>query len=360
MYLALRDIRFAKGRFILMGGVIALITLLLVMLSGLTAGLAWQNTSAIDGLRAAGLQRVAFGAPPGNDPKVSFTESQVTADQLEAHRAGGAAAEPLGILQARATAAATASVALFGTETGSSLPPSPVRAGETVLGADTAEALGVGPGDSLSIGGTRLRVAATAPETFYSHTPVAWIALADWQRLAHLDDTGPGPAPIATAIVSDASADAAEAADAAAGTVSTDVRGSYAGLPSYSSENGSLLMMQAFLYGISALVIVAFLAVWTVQRTRDIAVLKALGAGSGFVLGDALGQAGLVLAGGAAVGGLVAAGAGLAVAGVAPFVLTAATVLLPVLGVVLLGLAGAAVTVSRVTRVDPLLALGGS
>ena len=47
VFLAIRDIRFAKGRFALMGGVVALITLLLVMLSGLTAGLADQSTSAI-------------------------------------------------------------------------------------------------------------------------------------------------------------------------------------------------------------------------------------------------------------------------------------------------------------------------
>ena len=50
MYLALRDLRFAKGRFALMGGVVALITLLLVLLSGLTAGLGNQSTSAIAAL----------------------------------------------------------------------------------------------------------------------------------------------------------------------------------------------------------------------------------------------------------------------------------------------------------------------
>ena len=46
VFVALRDIRFAKGRFALMGSVVALITLLIVLLSGLTAGLANQSTSA--------------------------------------------------------------------------------------------------------------------------------------------------------------------------------------------------------------------------------------------------------------------------------------------------------------------------
>src|SRR5699024_1665906 len=52
VFVAFRDIRFAKGRFALMGSVIALLTLLIVLLSGLTAGLADQSTSAIRNLPA--------------------------------------------------------------------------------------------------------------------------------------------------------------------------------------------------------------------------------------------------------------------------------------------------------------------
>ena len=59
MFLAIRDLRFAKGRFALMAAVIALITLLLVMLSGLTAGLGNQSTSAI---AALGADQIVFGA----------------------------------------------------------------------------------------------------------------------------------------------------------------------------------------------------------------------------------------------------------------------------------------------------------
>ena len=47
MFVALRDLRFAKGRFILIGSVVALITLLVGFLSGLTGGLAIQNLSLI-------------------------------------------------------------------------------------------------------------------------------------------------------------------------------------------------------------------------------------------------------------------------------------------------------------------------
>ncbi|HSO92395.1 MAG TPA: ABC transporter permease, partial [Arthrobacter sp.] len=152
----------------------------------------------------------------------------------------------------------------------------------------------------------------------------------------------------------------ADAANTAAGTVSTTRDGSFQALGSYKSENGSLLLMQAFLYGISALVIVAFLTVWTVQRTRDIAVLKALGGSSGYVLRDAMVQAAIVLSAGAVAGGAAGAAGGVLAAGAAPFLLTPQTVLLPVAGIVVLGMAGAALAVRSITRVDPLLALGGN
>ena len=50
MFLAIREITTARGRFALIGGTVALITLLLVMLSGLTEGLSKQNTSALESL----------------------------------------------------------------------------------------------------------------------------------------------------------------------------------------------------------------------------------------------------------------------------------------------------------------------
>ena len=38
MFLALRELRFARGRFALMGSVVALIAILMVLLSGLSVG----------------------------------------------------------------------------------------------------------------------------------------------------------------------------------------------------------------------------------------------------------------------------------------------------------------------------------
>jgi putative ABC transport system permease protein len=359
MFLAIRDLRFAKGRFALMGSVVALITLLLVMLSGLTAGLGNQSTSAIAALP---VQQIVFGAPAGGEPKASYTESEVSNRQLTAWRdqPGVTSAQALGISQSRlqslgdgGSPSGTANVAVFG----GTAAPSTVEDGTVVIGESVANDLSLDTGSRVRVGGTDLTVSAVVEDQWYSHTGVVWTTLDTWRSIAH---AAPGTATAITATFDDGASVNLDAANAAAGTVSTDPAGSFQALASYKSENGSLMLMQAFLYGISALVIVAFLTVWTVQRTRDIAVLKALGASSGYVLRDALTQAAMVLLVGATLGGLLGLVGGLFAAQAAPFLITPMTTLLPIVGIILLGLGGAVLAVRSVTKVDPLLALGGN
>ncbi|MFP5312929.1 MAG: FtsX-like permease family protein, partial [Actinomycetes bacterium] len=275
---------------------------------------------------------------------------------------GVQSAEPVGITQTRAQTAdgsGTANVALFGVSPGSPLSPVDVSAGTAVVGESVAEALSVGQGDTVAMGGVELSVAAVVPDQWYSHTSVLWTALPAWAKAAHVSDGGQLATVVAVTHAAGASVDRA-AADAAAHTVSESRTGSFQALGSFKSENGSLALMQAFLYGISALVIVAFLTVWTIQRTRDIAVLKAMGAPGSYILRDAMTQAAIVLLAGAAAGGAVGLAAGLFAAQAAPFQVSLATTLLPVVGIIALGLAGAALAVRRVTKVDALLALGGN
>ncbi len=119
--------------------------------------------------------------------------------------------------------------------------------------------------------------------------------------------------------------------------------------------------MRGFLFAISALVIGAFFTVWTIQRSGDVAVLKALGASTPYLLKDALGQAVVMLAIGTGLGTALAAGFGALISGGdVPFVLDAATVLVPAAIMILLGALGAALSIRRITAVDPLTALGSA
>ncbi|ONI79999.1 ABC transporter substrate-binding protein [Actinosynnema sp. ALI-1.44] len=355
MFVAWRDLRFAKGRFALMGAVIVLITLLVGLLSGLTAGLGRQNTSAITGLPA---DRIAFAAPSG-DQGLSYADSTVTEAQWRrwATAPGVTSAEPLGITTTKATAGRRSTgVSAFGVQTGSVLAPDSGKLNEhsAVLSATAAADLGVQPGDSLTLAGRQLTVAAVSGDASFSHTPVVWITLEAWRTATS------GTTATVIALTTTSEADITDT-DRAVGTTTVSKDDSLSAIGSYTSENGSLQLMRGFLFVISALVVGAFFAVWTIQRSGDIAVLKALGATTAGLLKDALGQAVVLLAGCALVGTGLAAGLGAAIAGTAvPFVLTPSTVVVPVTVMVLLGALGAALAIRRITAVDPLTALGST
>jgi len=188
--------------------------------------------------------------------------------------------------------------------------------------------------------------------------PVVRTTLADWQHVAA--STGNTHA-FATVLAVTGSGDTDyAAADKATGTSSSGILQSLTALGSFRSEIGSLLLMVAMLFGISALVVGAFFTVWGIQRQPDVAVLKALGASNRMLVVDALGQAAIVLVLGVAVGiGLTAVLGSLAGNGI-PFILNPLTTLLPAAAMIALGLAGAAFALRSVTNADPLTALGSN
>ncbi len=211
MFVAWRDLKFARGRFVLIGTVVALITLLVGFLSGLTQGLADQNVSGLTELHA---DRIVFSAPAA---------------------------------------------------------------------------------DTVDLAGSAFTVDSVTADSWSSHTPVVWLPLTDWQDVAAVSGR---PGIYASVLaVRGAAADVA-AADLVVGTSSTGVLQSLTALEAFRSEIGSLLLMVAILFGISAMVVGAFFTVWSIQRQPDVAVLKALGASSRMLVAAmfALGLAGAAFA----------------------------------------------------------------
>ena len=356
VYLAFRDIRASVGRFVLIGSVVGLVTLLIVMLTGLTAGLGKQNTSALEEL---GPDR--FIATTSDDGEFSFTGSAVGADATARWEAtdGMDAVTPLGITQTRMTSGGgegetTESVAVFGLPAGTTVDGATVAEGGVILPEDVATDSGndgTSAATSVDLGGVPVQVSDGNSTVYYSHVPVAFTDLDTWRQVAHVEDP--------TVLMADGtlSDEQWETVAAQSGTTALTVEESFNGLGAYNSERGSLLAIQGLLYGISALVVLAFLSVWTIQRTRDIAVLRALGASKSYVLRDALGQAVTVVASGVGVGVLLGLGLGGLAQGVLPFSLSPATVIVPGVGVLILGAVGALAATRRVLSTDPRTAL---
>ena len=146
VFVAWRELRFARGRFLLIGAVVALITLLVGFFSGLTGGLAAQNISSV-------LQQPSDGSPGFSSSSIDDEAVRVwqQADGIES-------VIPIGIVQSSASAgdaADPAGVALYGIPLGMSGASSPLFAlaptGDDKIGLSSGAAgeLGVGIGAGL-------------------------------------------------------------------------------------------------------------------------------------------------------------------------------------------------------------------
>lgn len=386
MFLALRELAFARGRFSLMGLVIGLIAVLMVLLSGLSSGLV---NDGVSGLKAMPVSAFAFDE--GTKTDNAFSRSVVDEDQLAAwrDRPDVEEAEFMGasIMNAVADDGQQVDLTMFGVAPDGFLAPEPA-AGEALgdpAGIVVSESLrgeGVDLGTVITLDriDTELEVIGfTDGQATFGHVDIAYLPLATWQLIA----AGQAPADAAPtqeqlgalefeqasvialrgadgSALADGDTEAFADGDAAAATTTMSLEESFNASPGYQAETLTLSMIQWFLYAIGALVVGAFFTVWTIQRGHELAVLRAMGASAGYLLRDGLAQAAILLVVFTGLG--VAAGVGLGAlmpAGM-PFALEAGPIAIASALTILLGLVGAAVAVLRVTRIEPISALGGN
>jgi putative ABC transport system permease protein len=373
MFIALRDLAYARGRFLLMGLVVALVAFLMTLLSGLSAGLLKSN---ISGLMALPVTHIAFEY----DDRPAFGTSMVDREMWAGWQetAGVVAVRPLGttLFSARSDDARPLEIALWGVQPGSFLEP-PVIEGEPlgrlaggVIISRSLAAKGLTIGDTITLDRvlTELEVVGVTHDLNLSHVPIVYAPLRKWQEATYGPPGGAPPGEKLPAILFDfatvialqlePSADV-RAVDAALGTLTLAKEDAYAASMGYTEEMFSVRMIQGVLILISAVVIGAFFAVWTIQRTQEVGLVKALGASDWYLLKDALAQALILMLGATVVG--VAVGVSLGTVferSGSPFMLQAGTVALSAGLLLLAGLIGGALSIRMITRIDPIIALG--
>ncbi|MBB5742479.1 putative ABC transport system permease protein [Microbacterium ginsengiterrae] len=361
-----------------MGIVIALISVLVVLLSGLSSGLVNDGVSGLKSMPAT-----AFAFDEGTMTDNAFSRSVVDDDQLEAwvDAPGIAEAEPMGvnIINTVTDDDTQVDLTLFGVEPDGFLSPE-VSSGEQlgavdgIIVSETLKDDGVEIGTVVTLDrvDTELTVIGfTEGQATFGHVDVAYLPIDTWRLIA----AGAAPAGAPTeadfdeldfpyssvvALLAEDGADVDFAAiDAEADTTTMTLTESFNASPGYEAETLTLSMIQVFLYVICALVVGAFFTVWTIQRSHDIAVLRAQGASARFLLRDSLAQAAILLIGFTVIGVAAGVGLGAAMPAAMPFDLEAAPIAIASLTTIVLGLIGAAVAVLRIVRIDPLNALGG-
>lgn len=361
MFLALRDLKRGGRRFVLVGSVVALVAVLSTVLAGLARGLV---DDGISGLRALPIDHLAF-APHS---EASFTRSTLDDEALRPwESADGVEATPIGVtfLNARSTSGTEAvDLAVFGiTEDSYLLPNAEARAsmhGEPglVLSEELRDE-GVEVGQRFKVAGTDLELPVLG-FTFagtYGHVDIAYTSMDTWREITYRDRDTDRFSALAIRTTGD-DVDLA-AVDRRAGTDTITRTAAYDGSPGYTAETMTMTLIRTFLLVIAALVIGAFFTVLSIQRTRQIGLLKALGATDGYVVRDGVGQMALVVTAATAVGTLIGIGAlALMRGGNAPVTLDVRGIAFSALALILAGIAGSLVAFRRVTKVEPAIALG--
>jgi len=375
MFIAIRDLTFAKGRFLLMGLVVALVAFLVTILSGTSAGLIKNNISGLIELPAT---HIAFEY----NERPSYRNTMVERYMWEGWEAspGVQALEPMGhtVFNARTQRDEPLEITLWGLRPGSFIEPE-VAEGEQLGPKENGVIIsrlladdGVSIGDTITLDRvlTELEVIGILDEERnIGHMPIIYTPLPKWQEATYGPPGGPPPGEklpdILFDFVSVVALQLEEGVDIAAlddefETTTLDREKFYAASTGYTEEVMSVGMIQLFLVVVSAVVIGAFFTIWTIQRTKEIGLVKALGASSWYLMKDALGQALILMLVSTAIGlGLaILIGKGLIEGTAFPFMFESGMVTSSMILLIASGLIGAAFAIRQINAVDAMIALG--
>lgn len=368
MFLATRELQHSRLRYLLICVIMALIAWLVFLLSGLANGLADDNAGAILRMNATHL---IFQS----DARFSLNRSLLDQGLAEKARAvpGVIGATPMGYLTAttkREGSDEKIDATILAIEPGSFLAP-PIVAGRGLDAANDQDVVvdqrfqrqGIQLGDLLKIAPseTLLKVVGFTSGQTYGHLPVIFTTIPLWQSLRF---------PVAAAregIADPISAIAAQMDSATAATQVTaaipdiEIADHTAALDhvfGYKEEMNSLTTIQGFLFLIAAFIMAVFFYVLTLQKTYHFGILKALGASTGFLARDLIGQVIALSLAGVLTGSLLTYGVAAIIPESVPFALR--TELVAGYGLVLLvvALAGSLLSLRHIATVDPLLAIG--
>ncbi|MCD1261005.1 ABC transporter permease [Paenibacillus athensensis] len=370
MYLALRELNKYRLRFSMIGLIFVLIAWLVFILSGLGNGLQTLAASTFQNMKA---DYAVFEA----GARVSMSRSLLSADRVQeaAGLPGVKAASPIGSSMATAIRGEEAAggtkldIALIGIEPGSFLEPAVVEG--SGLSADRPDGVivnrtmkdeGFQLGDTFRLDGSTasLTIVGFVSNQTYNHVASVFTPMPKWRTIAF---AAPGAdkgisQPVNAIMLQGEQIDATLLDSRLAGTETVTRAAAIKGMPGYKEENGTIMMMLAFLLVISAVMLGVFFYVFTMQKTNQFGIMKAIGAGSGF-LGRAVVSQVFVVS-------LVSIAVGIALTYVTaafmpkgmPFLLD--TKLVAAYSVILLVIAvlSSLVSVRKIVHIDPLQALG--
>ncbi len=377
-YLAWKEMWRNRGRFFLVSLVIALITLLVIFLAGLSEGLGAGNKEYLSKLSG---QLVVYQ----DQADLTVSGSQIGQSYMNNIRrtpgvaGAGAIGTSAGLISYEG-ALQPQSVSLIGVEPGQPGEPpayegqqlSSIRANEAIIGRNVAVRTGLGVGDTLVVESTQgtvdeqypLEIVGVSDGQQYFIQPSVIVPLYTWDRIRPKGVTG-GGGELSFNVVNvsvenpwQANAVARQLEESINGIEVVDRVTAYENAPGYTEQQSTLDTQRGFTLLIGILVVGGFFQIQTLQKIGQVGMLKALGASNLLVAISATIQIVTTNILGVLMGALATFALAAVLPGNIPIVFDGREVAIALATLLIIGPLGGLVSVRYLTRVEPLAALG--
>jgi putative ABC transport system permease protein len=360
MRLPLLELRRRPSRFVVATAVLAFLATLLLFLGGLLDGLYLGSTGAIRSQRA---DAVVFSSTARD----SFLRSRITADMRAAVEAvdGVEQAGGLGFVLLGAQVPGSdelADVAVAGYELPPAGLPEPPEPGTGVADSRLRDQ-GVSVGDVILVGPAEspIQVVGFVDDTAYLLQSSVWVDLATWREVQNANR--PDAAVIdgvVQALVVKGSA-SPQAIDAATGdTRSLTIDDAVLALPGVKQQRDTFNQIIYSTLAVVLAVVGLFFSLLTLERLALYGVLKAIGASTRRLFAGVVLQAVVVAVIAFAIGSALALLAAASLPAKVPLQLTPGRFVSTFIGLLVAAVLGSAISLRRVTRVDPASAIGSA
>ncbi|HWL23571.1 MAG TPA: ABC transporter permease [Ureibacillus sp.] len=370
MFLAIKEMKHSKTRFIMIGAIIMLIAWLVFILSGLGNGLASLAASTMKNIDGD-----LFIYEEGSEAAMMKTKvSGAIADDIEGKYGVNEAAKfgQSTIIVKQEGAADSAEkndVTFIGIEPGKFIEPKVVKGNQLdsndkmgVIIDESLQKKGYEIGDTIVVTSSELElkvIGITKGETF-NHLPTVFVNLETWQSYAF---AAPGSDnglenPVTMIALQGNSIEAEKIEDNYDLIETFSKSEAVMGMPGYKEESGTIYMMLAFLFAISAVIIAVFFYVFILQKTQQFGVMKAIGASNRFIKNSIISQVFLLSLVSIIAGIVLTYLTALVFPEGMPFNLDFKMVMVYAAILLIVSVLGSIISTRQVTKIDPLTAIG--
>ncbi|WP_407871707.1 ABC transporter permease [Paenibacillus sp. P36] len=367
MYLAIREMRFAKARYSLIATIMVLVAFLVMFVTGLAQGLAYDNAASVKNMNATHFVME-------QDANHRFTRSKIDKNQIEQAGlvVGQENAEPLGVkmttvMQAGGTEKIDVTILAVNPDgwlvpqTVEGSPMTELTAGHVLVDRKLSDS-GVKIGTELvdQASGTKWTVSGFVKNESFSHTPAVFLNKQDWQNLQMSSSRGSNSSeePYNAIAIKTSNEKVDQLQSVLPHTEVIKKSEAVSAIPGYKEEQGSLMMMIVFLFVISAFVLAVFFYVITIQKTSQFGILKAVGAHTAYLAKSVALQVLVLSIGSLVISILFIQLFKAVIPSSMPFQLGFSTLAITSLSFMAMSLVGSLISVWKIVKIDALDAIG--